>query len=71
MVEHKPDVCKFILPIEGGEEAFIFYKIESTDIWDAYHTEVPTSQRGRGLGGVLAEVQYTAYLINVIIIFYL
>lgn len=58
MVEHSPGVCKFILAVGDNEEAFINYRIVSDTVWDAYHTEVPTSQRGKGLGGVLAEVSY-------------
>lgn len=53
---HNPSLNKFVLACGGGEEAFLSYNIEDNSVWDAYHTEVPISQRGKGLGGILAEV---------------
>ena len=43
--------------ISTGEEAVLQYRVEDS-VWDMHHTEVPPSQRGRGLGAVLAEVKY-------------
>ena len=41
-----------------GEEAVLQYRVDNGGIWDMYHTEVPSSQRGKGLGAVLAQVLY-------------
>ena len=56
-VDHRAEKCQFVMKCERDEEGYIMYKIESQDIWDAYHTEVPLSQRGKGLGAILAKVQ--------------
>ena len=40
-----------------GEEGVLQYSHRPDGSLDLYHTEVPPSQRGRGLGGMLAEVQ--------------
>lgn len=40
-----------------GEEAVLEYTRRADGSLDLYHTEVPSSQRGKGLGGVLAKVQ--------------
>ena len=42
-----------------GEEAVLLYREEDERVWDLYHTEVPQSQRGKGLGAILAEVLIT------------
>ena len=56
-VEHDQGSCMFRLPLDTGECACLQYRIEeSSGIWDCYHTEVPPSQQGKGLGGVLAKV---------------
>lgn len=56
-VKHNEDACKFFLPLEGGESANLFYRVDNTSgVWDCYHTEVPSSHQGKGLGGVLAKV---------------
>ena len=39
-----------------GEEAVVLYSQLPDGVLDLYHTEVPTSQRGKGLGALLAEV---------------
>ena len=40
-----------------GEQAVLLYKLyEDEKVIDLYHTEVPVSQRGKGLGGILAQV---------------
>ena len=39
-----------------GEEAVLQYNMEGGEVMDMYHTEVPVSQRGKGVGGVLAQV---------------
>lgn len=46
---------KFYIPLESGDEAVLQYSRRPDGVLDLYHTEVPASQRGRGLGGVLAE----------------
>lgn len=33
------------------------YELMKDGVLDLYHTEVPTSQRGKGVGGRLAEVR--------------
>lgn len=43
-----------------GEEAVLEYNMEGESVMDMYHTEVPVSQRGKGVGGVLAQVSYGA-----------
>lgn len=46
------------------EEAVLQYRVESDQVWDLYHTGVPTSQRGKGLGAVLAQVSvFSTFLI--------
>ena len=52
-VEHDQGSCMFRLPLDTGECACLQYRIEesSGSIWDCYHTEVPPSQQGKGLGG--------------------
>ena len=40
----------------SGEEAVLLYSIQGDTI-DMYHTEVPASQRGKGVGGTLAQVR--------------
>lgn len=62
MVDHSSSSCKFTLACGQEEEAFISYRVETDAIWDAYHTEVPSSQRGKGLGGILAEVNYNYFI---------
>ena len=47
--------------LHAGEEAVLQYRIDG-EIWDLYHTEVPSSQRGKGLGAVLAEVSWVRTL---------
>ncbi len=39
-----------------GEEAYLQYALSADGVLDLYHTEVPASHRGQGLGAVLAEV---------------
>ena len=39
-----------------GEEAVLEYSVRPDGSLDLVHTEVPPSQRGKGLGGILAEV---------------
>lgn len=39
-----------------GNEAFLQYSLTAGGALDLYHTEVPPSHRGQGLGAVLAEV---------------
>ena len=34
----------------------LLYRMESGGVMDMYHTEVPASQRGKGVGGHLAHV---------------
>ena len=43
-------------PPTVGEEGVLFYSLMNSGGLDLTHTEVPTSQRGRGLGAVLAKV---------------
>ena len=40
----------------AGEEAVLCYSRLPGGSLDLYHTEVPPSQRGQGLGAVLAKV---------------
>ena len=40
----------------AGEEGVLFYSLMNSGELDLTHTEVPPSQRGRGLGAVLAKV---------------
>lgn len=40
----------------SGEEAVLEYRMEGSEVVDMYHTEVPESQRGKGVGGKLAQV---------------
>ena len=42
-----------------GEEAVLLYSVKSDGSLDFHHTEVPSSQRGKGLGGLLAQVRIT------------
>ena len=39
-----------------GEEAVLEYSEGAGGELDMFHTEVPASQRGKGLGAVLAQV---------------
>ena len=43
-------------PPTVGEKGVLFYSLMNSGGLDLTHTEVPTSQRGRGLGTVLAKV---------------
>lgn len=52
---HSPSLHKFSIVIDA-DEAVLLYRDEGGNTWDAYHTEVPPSQRGKGLGAVLAQV---------------
>ena len=61
MVEHESSSCRFLLPLESNEVAYIQYRIQDDGVWECYHTEVPESQRGQGLGGVLAKVKISYY----------
>ena len=49
-----------------GEQAVLEYSRLEDDgpALDLYHTEVPPSQRGKGLGGVLAEVSRDYHMIT-------
>ena len=40
----------------SGEEAELLYTLLKGGVMDMYHTEVPASQRGKGVGGILAQV---------------
>jgi predicted GNAT family acetyltransferase len=55
VVKHDATTRRFLMNCPGNETAFISYSIRDDGVWDAHHTEVPVSQRGKGLGGVLAE----------------
>ena len=55
-VKHDVSSCVFRLPLDQDECAFLNYRIEQNGVWDCYHTEVPVSRQGQGLGGVLAKV---------------
>ncbi|CAI8044597.1 hypothetical protein GBAR_LOCUS24718 [Geodia barretti] len=48
-VEHAVG-AKFYVPLESGEEAVLEYSERLDGSLDLHHTEVPTSQRGKGLG---------------------
>ena len=63
---HNPCLHKFCIVI-GDEEAVLLYRDEGDYTWDAYHTEVPHSQRGKGLGAILAQVKWFLYYFIVII----
>ncbi|XP_003390309.1 PREDICTED: protein NATD1-like [Amphimedon queenslandica] len=54
---HSPSLRKFSIVIDE-EEAVLLYRDEGGNTWDAYHTEVPPSQRGKGLGAVLAQALF-------------
>ncbi len=53
---HKGSTC-FELPLDEGNSAYLRYRVEGSGVWDCYDTEVPSSHRGQGLGGVLAKVK--------------
>ena len=59
MVEHHEASCNFELPLEQNDSAFLHYRIQDSGVWDCYHTEVPSTHRGQGLGGILAKVSHT------------
>ena len=44
------------VPPTAGEEGILFYSLMNSGELDLTHTEVPPSQRGRGLGAVLEKV---------------
>ena len=56
MVEHDEKLCVFKLSLDNGKAALLNYRVNSDEVWDCYHTEVPSEYQGRGLGGVLAKV---------------
>ena len=39
----------------AGEKAVLLYKLQD-EVMDMYHTEVPASQRGKGVGAILVQV---------------
>ena len=47
-VRHEPERRRFVLPLEGGEEAVVEYR-PAGDSLDLCHTYVPPEFRGRGL----------------------
>lgn len=49
-VDHDEEQQRFVGELEGGEEYYLAYKYPENGVLVAYHTFVPTSQRGRGLG---------------------
>ena len=48
------DKKRFELKIDGNI-AFILYKIIDDNTWELFHTEVPETLEGKGVGKVLAE----------------
>ena len=56
-VQHCPESNRFQICLTGEAKAVLLYKVsESSSVttWDCYHTEVPESHQGQGLGGMLA-----------------
>lgn len=56
LMPFKSGMCHCVVLCHAGEEAVLLYSLERGQVMDMYHTEVPESQRGKGLGGVLAQV---------------
>ena len=52
----------FLATGSAGEAAQLLYELRPDGSLDLHHTQVPESLRGRGLGGVLAEVSVTIIL---------
>ena len=60
VLRHDEGCKRFTLLVDGGQEAFLDYARVEGDGDDAltldlYHTEVPETLRGRGIGKVLAK----------------
>ncbi|TGK07828.1 N-acetyltransferase [Leptospira semungkisensis] len=53
-VEHDTSARKFFL-IEEGREAHLMYREIGANVWDLYHTFVPSEFRGKGIASQLAD----------------
>ena len=53
-VENNQEKHRFEINLDGGT-ALISYQKRGEDVYNLYHTEVPTQFEGKGVGGALAK----------------
>jgi predicted GNAT family acetyltransferase len=54
IVENNLAKHRFEINLEGGT-AFILYQMRGEEVYNLYHTEVPSQFEGKGVGGALAK----------------
>ena len=54
-VTHYPHEQRFVIELEGEDDAVLEYERRGPGLLDLRQTFVPESQRGNGLGGLLAK----------------
>ncbi|MEM1211069.1 MAG: N-acetyltransferase [Planctomycetota bacterium] len=65
-VEHDPDHTQFVLPIDGGDDAFLLYQpLDAAGHVAFTSVFVPDTHRGQGLAGQLADAAFTHALRNI------
>jgi len=61
VVEHDPKKHKFLIKLDSDNNAFIDYEQLNNNEVLLYHTEVPKSYGGKGIGKILAEEAFNHF----------
>jgi len=54
-VQHDKKSKRFFISFEVGDDAELKYRLQGEKEVDMYSTYVPTTQRGKGVGGILVN----------------